>query len=378
MRMIHRAFRFALVLPMVALIAGAVCADVRSGNAAPVSSYEPQLPSAPPVVLMHETTGEIWRTIHRTNKGVISKIEVGYQDGRRGVYLFDDAGKVRSYSSLKDGVTLHYEAEFGPNGLINTSRSLDGKGKTVESYRRLPDGQEETLRFDAGGNITEAVINLPDGSRKTVRSNGVLPAQVEQIAAATSVKDLNARGGKFKVTFKGAVVESWEFYSADGKLRHKGVVKADGSLEITQLDDFGKGKLRQTWQLSGQDWNQRFYRLQQVEDFDWNGNVSSVLELQSDGRTPKAKHQHWSNRRSYTEFFDAQGFRTYTQYYNSDGTPGTTYQQSAEYRSKGDVPASMLELPQVDGKPVYRLQGNPFAEQPSKNKSEVSPLFIVP
>lgn len=375
MRMIHRAFRFALVLPLVALIVGVASADVQRGIAAPVS-YEPQVPTTPPVVLMHETTGELWRTTHRNKKGVVTKIEVGYQDGRRGVYQFD-GGQVRSYSSYKDGVSLHYEAVFGPNGFITTSRTLNEQGVTIESFRRLPDGQEETLRFDAGGNVLEAVINMPDGSRKTVRSNGVLPPQVEQVAAGSTAKELAApAGGKFKVTLKGSALESWELYSADGKLRQRGVVKPDGSLEITQVDDYGKNKLRQTWQPNGQDWNKRYYRLQQVEDFDWNGNVSSVVELQPDGRTPKAKHQHWSNRRSYSEFFDAQGFRTYTQYYNSDGSPGSTYQQSVEYRSQGDVSSSMLEQPQLDGKQLYRLQGNPFAELPSKSDS--SPIFIVP
>ncbi|MBX9571804.1 MAG: hypothetical protein K2X77_23125 [Candidatus Obscuribacterales bacterium] len=375
MRMIHRAFRFALVLPLVALIAGAACADVRSGNAAPVSSYEPQVPTTPPLVLMHETTGELWRTTHRSSKGTVTKIEVGYQDGRRGVYKFDDAGKVRSFSSYKDVSALHYEAEFGPTGLITSSRTLNDQGVTTESFRRLPDGQEETLRFDAEGNVTEAVIDMPDGSRKTVRSNGLLPAQVEQIASASNLKELVAQtGGKFKVTLKGAAMESWEYYSADGKLRQKGLIKSDGSLEITQLDDYGKPKLRQTWQLNGQDWSQRFYSLQKVEDFDWNGNVSSATELHSDGRTPKAKHQYWSGRHSYTEFFDAQGYRTHSQYYNSDGSPSSVYQQSREYRSKGDVAAASLEEPKDNGKSLYRLQGNPFAAQPSK-QHEVSPLI---
>ena len=380
MRMINRALRFALVLPVLALIGGALCADTRGVNAAPVSSYEPQLPTAPPVVLMHETTGEIWRTVHRTDKGVVSKIEVGYQDGRRGVYVFSDAGQVRSFSSYKDGVTLHYEAEFGPTGLITTSRSVNVHGKTVESYRRLPDGQEETLRFDAAGQVTEAVISMPDGSRKTVRSNGLLPAQVEQIASVGDLKELAAQaGGKFKVTLKGTAVETWEYYNADGKLRHKGVVKADGALEITHVDDYGKPKLRQTWQLNGQDWTRRFYRLAQVEDFDWNGQVSNITELQPDGRTPKVKHQHWSGRRSYSEYFDAQGYRTYMQYYNTDGSPGTRYPQSSEYRNKVDVDKNMTELPNVNGQPLYQLQGNPFAVQPGAAKqSEVSPIFITP
>ena len=382
MRKYGAAFCIAAIFSVLSCLVGTALAG--SGTTTDKNSrvvYQPVMPQSPPVVLMPETTGELWRIIHRSADGRPLKIEVGYPDGRLGTYDFDQAGKLRTFSSHLGGKLL-FHAEYDGSGFISRSKTYSVDGKQTQQFQRLQDGTQETLQLDQSGNVSLAVVTTSDGVRKTIRkADGIKPAEIT-IVPATAAEILlgqHAANGspKLKIATSGARVDSWEYLDADGKVLHKGKLLLNGNVEITVHDSYGKPSFKQVWQLVGEDWSRGYYRLSQVEDYDYQGRVGSVTELYADGKTPRVTHSFWGERKTYSEFFDSNGYQLRSVYYNSDGTPSSSYDStSSPYRSKRELGESKSQAPSDAGRPIYRLGGNPYSELPSSKPHEPHPLFI--
>lgn len=344
---------------------------------APASTFVPVLPKSPPVVLMHESSGELWRKTHLNQDGTIARLEVGYQDGRYGVFSYDH-GILRSFKSRNELGRVHYEADFDLSGFIVSSRTFNGSGELTESYRRLPDGQTETLKFDAQGRTVQARTVLPDGSVKTVsQPDATQPAQVDIQTPVASEKTFSGGNGEWKVQYLGEAVKSWEFTSNDGKSNQKGFFRQDGSFELTVMDPYGRPSFRQVWQPCGQDWQMTFYRLSKIEEFDWNGGIGRSTELRADGKTALKSVKYYNGNETSKEDFDKQGFRIRYQYRNYDGSWGSISEDNPKspYRPQLVFSAPYTEIPSDNGVPLYRVQGSPFSSLPGSPLANSSSFF---
>lgn len=340
--------------------------------------YEPQIPTSPPLVMMHETTGELWRVTYRAADGRIDRIEIGYQDGRQGVFKFDDKGRLNTFSNSNEGV-LNYEARYDSSGLIATARRFSADGKVVSLFNRLPDGSVETLDYDAQGIVLRSVVTAADGSQKiSQRANSSAPVQITQSQAVITTRTLSGPGNsRYEVTLNGVHVTAWKYYNAAGTLQNEGKKLPDGTVEITVNRSGGYPSFKQIWKVQGEDWGRKYYRLDSIQEYDWQGNPNTLTVVNANGRTPKMTVSSWSGRKSYAAFYDDEGRQIRTEYYDSTGAITSVYHSTPGYY-KTEISAALREVP-TDGKaPAYRLQGMPFSQPAPAAGFEIDSLFIVP
>lgn len=392
-----------LVALLLLLIGGAIGCYVLVTNSSTeteviVDVWEPKLPtSAAGLMLTHEDSGELWRKPVKSPTGKLTELRIGYRDGRVGVYQFDQNEKVQQFTcySAEDPTRAIYRSWFGSDSLTQKAQTLRVDGTVESEFRRQPDGTEVRDFLSADGvRVDRSVTTLPDGSQRAASrgADGKVTVQTTDAKAQsfTHGERLSEDGSVvpvYKINTVGVRVKDWEYYDTNGKLRHKGQFNADGSLEITLINDEGKSLLKQYWKRSGDDWNRAFYRVEKLELFDESGNISIRALMNPDGITPSEVHQMSNGTVQRTEFFDAKGFNTAIEYnYGGYGYPyggggGTNRQEIPEGQRR-----QLVLPPHLVGEPggldpkikVYRLRGTPFAEPIPATPAALPGLFIAP
>lgn len=354
---------------------------------APVfTGHEPKLPESPPLLAMDEASAELTRIVKRDPKSnKVDSIEVGYKDGRSGLYLFRE-GKLRSYKGFDEHKLLKYQANYEPNGLIADYRFVRSDGSVETQYRRLPDGSEELLFLDGHGFCIKSVVTARDGSQTvSTRPDASKPAEVVVTRAEPSEKNFSpirladgSESHRLKVKLVGVRVNSWEYRDANGAILHSGKYAENGDVEILLYNPAAKPVAKQVWTCVGEDWSRRIYNLARIERLSEEGGAQLTIMLYPDGRTPMEVHNFSWGYKNSIEYFDKNGFHTRTEYYDSNGSPTTTHELPVQYRPQAKLPPQIIAAPGDASGAHYRLNGAPYALPVPEQGYELNPLFVMP
>lgn len=359
----------------------------------PVITFLPAVTGLPPLTLADESTGELWRKSIKSADGkYVAEEHVGYHDGRLGVFRFDAPGKLASFScyAAEDQTRLIYEARYdAASNSIVQAKTFRADGTLEQELRRLPDGSEQRYFYGADGVTTkQSVTTNVDGSQRTITAGAAgAAATVTEVKAAAAEVSLGQRTRAdgtitpaLKLKLMGVRVTDWERYDQNGVLRHKGKFLPDGSVEIAVLGDKGRPVYKQTWKVTGEDWNRKFYRLTNIAAYHEDGKPAAEVELYADGATPKVirNFNNWSGELQSIDSFDGQGFLVRREYYYSSQIPTHTQEFPPEQRQQISLQPVILMPPPVDQAHAYRMQGQPFAEPVPATALPLAPLFINP
>lgn len=336
--------------------------------------------------LADENSGQLWRKNVRSADGKFVKEQhVAYQDGRFGIFHFEQGRLVRfvGYQSDSNSPVI-YEAEYLPNGLrIKSSRIYRIDGSLEQTYCLQADDVELRSWFcENGRDMIRKTETRTDGSQtETVWQNGV--ASVNETKAVEVDHKIGQRtaadgttSAELIVTTRGTRVKAW-WYFGSKDLLHTGRVHPDGTVEITVFTDTFKLAYRQYWRLAGEDWSRPFYRVKRLELFnEQTGKMSTEIDLQDDGVTVRQAISYtWSGDLHLRDEFDAKGYFKARSSYN---TQTRNWQGRTEYPDsahKVPLPKQLVEEPRNEkGRVFYRLGGVPFTA-PADQKSA---MFILP
>lgn len=391
--MFSRKFLLLVVLPIGILAAGTAIYCALPGEEAVdpvVTNWEPKLPAGPTFTLTPENTGVLWQKPVKNAQGKLTSLEVGFQDGRRGVYQFDANEKVTSFTCYGGDNSTLYKAEYGSDGLIDRAETLRADGTKEAEYRRGPDGTivQDQLGPD-GRRVDASVTTLPDGSQRTARRAGDGTVSVETVKSEVSERTVGERQSTdgaitpvFKFTMSGVRVTAWEYFDEGGILRHRGVFTTDGGMEVTLYNDSGRAVLKQTWKRSGQDWNRTFYRVTTLELYSDQGTVEARVRMNADGTTPSevSYFNYWDGKINRKDIFDSKGLILRQEQYWGQPTPSFTREIPPEQRQQVVLPAQLVGEP-AGANPstrVYRILGTPFADPLLSVPGALPPQFIAP
>ncbi len=351
----------------------------------PLADFIPQLPSMPPLLAMDEASGELTRqVIYDRKKQQVERVEVGYKDGRKGSYIFNE-GKLRIYRAFDENSRLFFEGEYERNGMLASYQVYGADARVKTLFRRLPDQSEELLFFDKDGFCIKSVLTAADGSQTTSkRAEAGKQAEVSVIKAEKIEKNylpitLEDGSTKFRLTMQlqGVRLQSWDFLSTEGKLLHRGKYQENGELEVTFFDQKEKPALKQIWVTVGEDWEKRIYRLSALERLDSEGKLQSSILLYPDGQTPKELNNYYWGQKNSTENFDRNGFMYRQDYFDSNGSPTTSYDVQPQYRRQAKLPPQITSEAQDENGPVYELRGAPYSRPLPENGFELNPIFRI-
>ncbi|MBX9685879.1 MAG: hypothetical protein K2X27_04200 [Candidatus Obscuribacterales bacterium] len=349
-----------------------------------VSSWEPQIPGAPPLLLMNESSGQLSNIVHRDPKSnEITSVEVGYNDGRTGVYSFQN-GKLRSYKGFDDSKRLSFEGDYDLNGLLDNYRSYRSDGSVATRFQRLLDGTEEHIFYNKKGLAIKTVSTARDGSQTiTERPDPSKPATVKTVKAEAAeqgygpISTEDGQSFRLKVKTIGARVSEWESRDVKGNLQHSGKVNDKGEIELTIYVQ-GKAAMKQVWSCVGEDWARRIYALRRIEGFGSDGSIAAVITLRADGKTPERSDRYYNGSKQSSDYFDERGFNIASESYDSNGNPYYRNEIPPQYRRQAQLPPQLLSEPQDASGPCYRLQGVPYASPVPAEGYTVNPLFVLP
>ncbi|MBY0550899.1 MAG: hypothetical protein K2W95_26710 [Candidatus Obscuribacterales bacterium] len=391
--MFSRKILLLVVLPIGLLIGGGalyLAITPSTEVVDPAMHWEPKLPSGPAFTLTPESTGVLWRKSTTNDQGKVTGLEIGYQDGRRGVYLLGTDEKVKQFTCFAADNSTLFKADYGTDGLIDRSETFRPDGTKQAEYRRGPDGSITTDTFGPDGRRVDLSVNtLPDGSQRTARRAADGTVSVETVKAESSEQNIGERLGNdgnvtpvFKLTMSGVRVTAWEYFDDGGILRHRGVFTTDGGMEVTLYNDNGKALLKQTWKRSGEDWNRTFYRVTDLELYSDQGTVEARVRMNADGMTPAevAYFNSWDGRISRKDIFNSKGVIQRQEQYWGQPTPAFTREIPPEQQQQVVLPAQLVGEPagMNPNKRVYRILGTPFADQLPAQPATLPPLFIAP
>lgn len=352
-------------------------------NTSAQPAFAPEVPEIPPLLLSTESTGELRRKPKYDAKtGQISEIEVGYKDGRQGVYLFQ-GGKLKSYSAYDQKGNLFFQGQYENGARLFSYRVFDSDGKLKTQFQRLPDGSEQVLFFNKNGFCIGSCVTARDGSQvRSSRPSADKPAEITATAAKAEQKQLLkiqlADGSdqyRLKVQLAGVRILSWQYLSAEGRIMHTGKFVDDESIEITLHDPAGNPAVQQTWKLQGEDWSGKIYKLAELKKLSSSGSIESSILLWHDGQTPKEISNYYWGHKNTTQLCDRQGKIYRHEYYDSNGSPTSGYDVPAQYRQVMRVHPSLLAEPSENGKSLLRLNGNAYGGKMPEGESG---FFLLP
>ena len=188
-----------VVSPLLLIGAGVAYFAMPAGPAAEdFPSWEPKTPATSRYTVTPESSGEMGRKAVKTPEGKLSELQVGYADGRLGVYSFDASEKVQHFTCYAEDDRQRpiYEAWFGADSLLQRSRTLRVDGSLAAEFRRQLDGTEVRESFAADGLRVEfSATTLPDGSQRTARRGADGKVSVEEVKAVASERSHGERLG---------------------------------------------------------------------------------------------------------------------------------------------------------------------------------------
>jgi hypothetical protein len=346
------------------------------------------LPSLAGMKLSEENSGELWRKSVRSADGkFIKEQHVAYQDGRFGVFHFEQGRFVRFVGYATDSNSpVTFEADYDAISRMKASRSYRADGSLEATYSLQADGLE--LRTWFGENGRDAVRKTEtriDGSQtETVWTDGV--PKVTQTKADEVDHKIGQRiapdgtvSAALIITMKGVRVKAWYYFGSKANLLHTGRVQPDGTIEITVFSADFKKLYCQHWRPAGEDWNRAFYRVKRLEAFNEStGKMSVAVDFHDDGISVKQAISYDSWGRPYLlDEFDAKGFFIARSIYNHQ-TRGWMNRTEVplEHRQQVRAPKQFLVEPLNEkGRQFYRLGGLPFTTKPEAGQSS---MFVLP
>lgn len=370
----------------LAFLTKSLLIELPAGKPVTVRPFTPTLPDKPPLLLMDESTGLVFQTIQRDlSTGLISGLDAGFRDGRSGSFSFEK-GKLRAYRAYDENKVLRFEAEYNPNGLFASYRTLRTDGSVESSFRRLPDLSEELRFFDKSGFCVKSIVTARDGTQSTssFKSHNtpaeitVVKPEARELTYGPIASSSAEKKWRFTVKLSGARVSEWEYRDQDGKLRHRGRCNTEGEIEITYLNQQEQPALKQRWLCVGEDWSRRFYRLAELQRLNPDESIQSNVILHEDGVTPREVSTYWDGHKSNTEYYDAQGFMYRQEYFDSNGFSNSAWDVQPQYRRRAKLPDEILSEPHDKAGAIYRLKGFPYADALPDEGYALNPLFVLP
>lgn len=335
------------------------------------------------VQLMPASSGELWRKTIFNADGTVAQSWIAYQDGRLGVYHYDAHGQPTRYLAYrKDGdKEPFYEARFASGGrsIVWSSRLFDNGNRTT--VERLADGTIHSKTISENGNLVSETTTLADGTSKqrdfeadgvTVKHSQVLTPETRQIQP----------NDYLQVTMIGARVKEWSYLDSAGSVLEHGEFTLDGVM-FTFLDDQGRVTHRQYWRQMGEDWQQKFYRLDRIDEYYTSSNhIYRQIFFADDSKTViESRLFRWNGTVMEVRYYDEKGLALRVDFYDYEGKFDYTRPQPSWYTGREWVYDSLLVGPgkTEDGSgSIYRLTGRAFGSVPGDEPSEqVDPIFVI-
>ncbi len=354
-----------------------------------VHRQTPNAPTLSPVrervQLMPVSSGELWRKTIFNADGSVSQTWIAYQDGRLGVFHYDAQGQPTRYLAYhKDGdAKPFYECRFSAGGRsIVWSSRVAGNGD-VTTVEQLADGTTHSTTVNKDGVLVSETTTLADGTSKqrqfeadgtTVKSSQVFTPEPREV-------EVNDR---LKVTMAGARLKEWSYLDSMGNVRERGEFTSDGVV-FTFLDDEGRITHRQYWRQMGEDWQQKFYRLDRIDEYYTSSNhVYRQIFFGADSKTViESRLFRWDGTAMEVRYYDEKGLALRVDFYDYDGKFDYTRPQPTWYTGSEWVYDSLLVEPgkkdagsSSDSGSIYRLRGRAFASEPTGDDAKsIDPIF---
>lgn len=277
--------------------------------------------------------------------------------------------EVRCYRTDGEGEQIAYFAEYDISGRrILQANYYNSKGQIETQYHRR--GEEQVFHFCKNGEELQMVKVSADGTQTSSTFAGRKTVSTVVLPGVLTTQDLihwdsGKKKVRLRVTLQGTRLKSWEYFTAAGKLEHRGVVLADGSLNFEFLEN-AKVKRRQLWKLVGEDWERSYYGMSCSELLADDGKtVEHRVWVRSNGSLKS--HERYNGKTGKLEMhrdFDLEGrVERIEDFDENGGSQRRLVFPPSGNRGRGFVPDRMRDYPGEDRSAgnVYNLDGMPFS-----------------